>query len=320
MNSNPVPTKISDEAIEWYSKLNSGRVLPEDYKLFELWRRQSPVHEQAFADIEKLSLLLDEPARRVFAKERVDSRSVSTRKNRRRPWVLAGLSVVAASMIILWLPAMLSFWGADYATGWGERREVVLADGSIITLNTHSAVSVDFSSGRREVSLISGEVYFQVAHDAYRPFIVDTQYGHVKVTGTAFNVYAQKKRMTVTVSEGRVFVYAVGSEDSAVELIAGLQTTGDANGIAKAVTADAQQVAAWRNGLLVFTMQPLSAVVDDLNRYFHGRIVIVDPSIRHKLVSGVFDLEHPKNVLAAIEKTLDLKTINFSNTFFLLYK
>lgn len=325
MHPNPVDTKISDEAIDWFSRLGSGRASSEDHQRFEAWRRQSPIHAKAYADVEKFWASLDGPALRVYQQKNpaVSSKttgSVAVRRVTRERWLFGGLALAAAWLAVFYLPGMLRFWSSDYSTQWGERREIVLADHSLVTLNTHTAVSIDFSSERRKVSLTEGEAYFEVARDLSRPFIVETAYGVVQVTGTMFNVYAQEKRMTVTVSEGRVRVSPTGgAQGHTVELTAGQQVAGDGNGIGRIIETDARQSSAWREGLLVFTMRPLAEVVDELNRYFPGRIIIADPRIGQRIVSGAFDLTRPQEVLEAIEKTLDLTSLTLADNLILLY-
>jgi transmembrane sensor len=328
MHPNPVETAISNEAIEWFSKLHSGRVTPEDRSRFEAWQKRSPEHAKAYADVEAFWALLDKPSRQVFEQEEALSsgqtdtvpKAVSrfTRRPVRRAFV--GFSLVAAFSMLLWLPDAIRFWASDYHTRWGERRDLMLEDGSRISLNTHSALSVEFSPEQRVVKLLEGEAYFQVSHNPDRPFTVLTAHGAAVVTGTAFNVYERDDRMTVTVTEGRVRVYVEGAEDRAVELSAGSQANCDEQGIGPVLRVDALQALAWREGLLMFNLQSLSAVVDELNRYFPGKIMIADPRIRERIVSGAFDLTRPQDVLTAIEKTLGLKSLNVSGALTLLYQ
>lgn len=364
MHSNPVETTISDEAVEWFSRLHSGRATEEDRQEFEAWRNQSPLHAEAYADVEKFWSLLDEPARRVFEREemprradRVSHETWAEPENRkregksghteivrsagrrslasgRRPQVSslpaprrmpirriwAGFVLAAVLAMLLWLPGALRFWTSDYHTGWGERRKIALDDGSLVSLNTHSALSIEFSPEQRVIKLLEGEAYFQVSHDSDRPFVVVTSHGVAEVTGTAFNVYEQSGRMTVTVSEGRVRVYPEGGESRAVELTAGLEVSGDGREIGPVLRVDVQQKLAWREGLLVFSMQPLAAVVDELNRYLPGKIMVADPRIRERIVSGAFDLTQPQDVLTAIEKTLGLDSLNLPGSLTLLYQ
>lgn len=331
MHQTPVETQLSDEAIEWFSKLNSGQATPEDRGRFEAWRKLSPVNAQAYADVEKFWALLDEPAQRVFEQEearggmkpraaRPHCKAVSPFFGKPLGRALAGLSLAAVLAVYLGLPGALRFWNADYRTPWGERLDVTLEDGSRVTLNTHSALSVEFTPERRMVKLVEGEAYFQVKHNPTRPFVVGTTYGVVQVTGTAFNVYQQNERMTVTVSEGRVRVYTKGAEHQAVELTAGLQSSADARGIGPGMRVDTRQALVWRQGLMVFNLQPLSAVVDELNRYLPAKIVVADPRIGTRIVSGAFDLTQPRDILSAIEKTLGLSTLNLSGALTLIYQ
>ncbi|MGH8556296.1 MAG: FecR family protein [Methylococcales bacterium] len=323
-------TSISDQAIEWFSKLRSGHATPEDRGRFEVWRKLSPLHAKAYTDIEKFWLLLDKPARRVFEQKEArvchqskvgsDTREAVSRIAKRPVRrAFAGFAAAAVSMFI-WLPGVLYFWTSDYHTRWGERREFALEDGSRISLNTHSALSVEFSPHQRVIRLREGEAYFRVSHNPARPFLVVTAHGVAKVTGTAFNVREQDERMTVTVSEGRVRVYTDGAEDQAAELTAGLQASGDAQGIGPVVRVDTLQAPVWREGLLVFNMQPLAAVVGELNRYLPGRLMLADPRIRERIVSGAFDLTRPEDILAAIEKTLGLSSLNLSSALTILYQ
>jgi transmembrane sensor len=233
---------------------------------------------------------------------------------------LAGFALAAVLTMLFWLPGALRFWTSDYHTGWGERRKIALDDGSLVSLNTHSALSIEFSPEQRVIKLLEGEAYFQVSHDSDRPFVVVTSHGVAEVTGTAFNVYEQSGRMTVTVSEGRVRVYPEGGESRAVELTAGLEVSGDGREIGPVLRVDVQQKLAWREGLLVFSMQPLAAVVDELNRYLPGKIMVADPRIRERIVSGAFDLTQPQDVLTAIEKTLGLDSLNLPGSLTLLYQ
>jgi transmembrane sensor len=320
MHPDPVETGISDEAIEWFSKLRSGLATPEDHARFEAWVRADPLHAKAYTDVEKFWALLDEPAQRVFERENAAAGQEVPRPAKSRRRFFAALALAAMVAALPYAADALRFWTSDHHTRRGERREIALQDGSRITLNTHSALTVEFSPRQRVIELLEGEAYFQVAHDPDRPFIVATGHGSARVTGTAFDVYEQDERMTVTVSEGRVRVYAEGAEDRAVELTAGLQASGNRNGIGPALRVDARQVSAWRSGLLTFDMRPLAAVIEELNRYLPDRIVIVDSRIRERVVSGTFDLSRPRDVLAAIEDTLKLGSLKLPGPLILLYQ
>lgn len=324
----PVETAVSDTAIAWFSKLNSGAASAADHAQFEAWRGQHPAHAQAYADIERFWTLLDAPAQRVFEQAQAPlpvPRPLGRQRRqpvRRAKWwrLLSGMALAASLLLALDVADTLRFWASDYHTPQGERREFTLADGTRVALNSHSALSVAYSDAQRRVNLLAGEAYFQVARNPARPFVVATAHGNAQVTGTAFNVYAQAQRTTVTVSEGRVKVYNPEDPSRSLELTADQQASSDGRSLSPVAVVDAQQTSAWRSGLLIFNMQPLATVVDELNRHLAGRILITDPRIRELVVSGAFDLSSPQDVLTAIEKTLGLKSFKFSGLLTLLYR
>lgn len=325
MHTNPMETPISNEAIEWFSKLHSNAATPEDIERFDAWRALNPKHAEAYADVERLWAWLEKPAQIVFNREKARDRlplrtAASTRKpahtslfeRRLARLSFTGVSLATVLLLCTWLPGALRFWNSDYHTEWGERRELTLDDGSQITLNTHTALSVEFSPQQRVITLLEGEAYFQVTHNRTRPFFVITDHGVTRVTGTAFDVHEQDEQMTVTVSEGHVKVYHSGAEEQVVELSVDLQTTCKTYGDCPVKPIDAQQASTWKSGLLVFKLQPLESVVDELNRYIPGKIMIADPRIRQRIVSGAFNLNNSQDILSALEKNLNLHVLNLS--------
>ncbi len=85
------------------------------------------------------------------------------------------------------------FWPQTYATGIGEQRSIVLADGSTVDLNSRSKIRIRFSSERRGVELIEGQALFKVAKDHARPFVVDSDGTRVRAVGTQFDVYRKRR-------------------------------------------------------------------------------------------------------------------------------
>src|SRR6185436_786660 len=114
--------------------------------------------------------------------------------------IAAGLSVLA---VALWI--MGAFGWERVATAAAERRELVLADGSVVQLAPGSKVSVRLQPHMRRIVLSRGEAFFRVARDG-RPFIVETEYATARATGTAFAVEREGDTVVVTVAEGKVAV------------------------------------------------------------------------------------------------------------------
>lgn len=317
MHPDPIRPEVSDQAIEWFARCRAGE-LPETQRArFKAWLAADPEHARAFADIERFWGGLDAPARRAYANSAMHGSKPGSIRRRLRLAPL-GLAFAAGLALALWLPPALRFRISDHRTDWGERRELTLPDGTRITLNTHTALSVDFSSALRTVRLAEGEAYFEVARDTARPFVVLADSGEVRVTGTAFNLRDDGDRMTVTVAEGRVRITPSRGQAN-VEVAAGYRVSSGGSGSPTVGPAD-PGAGAWRDGLLAFEGQPLAAVVSELNRYSPSVIVIADPRIRSRIVSGVFDLNRPEGIRSAIEKTLHLASVQISPALTLLYQ
>jgi transmembrane sensor len=197
-------------------------------------------------------------------------------------------------------------------TDTGESRVVVLQDKSVMHLNTRSDVVVQLSRWERHIELVSGEVFFEVAPDAKRPFVVRSGWVSARALGTKFAVTKRGDATLVTVAEGRVLVAeqsvnpsSVPIETRAAELGAGEQALAAPRGISKA-RVDAQAVLAWRDGKLVFDGDSLGKVVEEFNRYNPTPIVIADPAVAKRRVSGVFSVHDPESLMQFLERSGDV--------------
>lgn len=273
--SEPQPlTDLSDDAIDWQVLLQSGNASQADRERYQRWRGLSAEHLAAAEEAEALwgDLGHTQAAMQL------------PKVPRRRHWG----SAIAASL----LAAMLGYGGwqqapallADYHTSTGERRTITLEDGSKVTLNSASALSVNFSGERRTVSLKAGEALFEPAADP-RPFVVDSGAEAVQGSDAVFSVRRQGSVNSVVVSRGEA---QVGERRVAV-------------------SPDAQAQTAWQRGKLIFNGRPLREVIAELERYQHGRILISDSQVGALQVSGVFDLNDPHALLRTLEQRYALK-------------
>ncbi|NIB40562.1 DUF4880 domain-containing protein [Pseudomaricurvus alkylphenolicus] len=213
-----------------------------------------------------------------------------------------------------------------YATAIGELRVTRLPDGSMVTINTDSQIQVDFNDQERKIRLLRGEAHFDVAHNSDRPFKVFAGEGMVKAVGTAFSVKLDSKEIEVVVTEGRVDLASRVDLDPAPGRIAPMgrtlmssrelrkvaslevgQTATMRNEVTAVTPAASVDVAAqvlkivdrldsselerqlaWQQGYLVFAGEPLSQVVEDVNRYMPVTIEIADPQLRDLRIGGRF--------------------------------
>lgn len=220
-----------------------------------------------------------------------------------------------------------------YATGIGEIRTITLEDGSTVDLNTRTEVSVDFSRDQRVVTLIAGQAFFRVAHDAERPFLVDSGSAQIRAVGTEFDVYRKATDAVVTVVEGKVAVTApalaglagtsaagtveqrsdaaglVDGESRAVLLGAGDQMTVTSAGLQPIVRANIATAMAWTEGQIIFEAAPLTRVAEEFNRYNERPLVIASSGVPSFHVSGVFFSTDPASLIQFLRDRPDLRVV-----------
>lgn len=296
-----VDIALSDQAIEWLVLLHSGKASEADRAAFRAWREQSVDHALAADEAETIWQGLGVVGNDARSKDGARRRATT----RRALLGSAGLMLVGAAAYRTGLLGPAIF--ADYSTGTGEQRAEILPDGTTVRLNAKTALSVDFTAGKRSLVLHHGQATFIVAHDAARPFVVAAANGWTQAIGTVFDVDMRPAEIVVTVVEGTV---AVSTDDGSGERImasADHQVRYAAGHIAKASTVDAESETAWRRGKLIFNGKPLGDVIAEIRRYRGGEIVILNDRLRALKVTGVFDLSDPDAILQTIEATLPVR-------------
>lgn len=221
--------ELKQQAIEWLVLLRSDDMSEAETHAFADWLSQDILHAEAFAKAEDLfnAMIIAAQSPRVIAPVLVESKkpdnntlSVTHRKQTkptRRPspkrylcWLALPLALAAAWLfaVALVLPTqshLLDDYLSDYHTNTGEQRDIQLADGSQILLNTNTAVSVDYQQSLRQITLHHGQARFTVAKDAQRPFEIKSGGLTVRALGTVFDVYQQESGdIDVTVQEHAV--------------------------------------------------------------------------------------------------------------------
>ena len=184
----------------------------------------------------------------------------------------------------------LSVWQYDYVVPWGQTRTVALADGSSVTMKGGTALNVRVSaSGVRTVALARGEAFFDVVHDAARPFLVDAGSAVIQDLGTGFSVERNGQSGTVSVDHGTVKVAAAGHADvlsGGEQVRFGLYDLGDKNRI------DTDTIAEWRRGLYIAQDKPLGDVLGDLDDDRPGHIIVTDAALKERRINAVVQLDH----------------------------
>jgi transmembrane sensor len=238
------------------------------------------------------------------------SRSQATRRfGRLARFGGLGVAMAASLFAIVAGPGMLRNLQSDYATGTAEIRTVMLEDGSKVTLAPESAITVVYSNERRKIRLLGGDSFFDVAANPERPFVVTADDVNTTVLGTGFEVLRGKSGVDVAVEHGRVRVDYTSDEQSllAATLDAGQSVHVDwagGNGAGQMARGDkpVTHVAPWRQKQLIARDQPLGAVVDQLRRYYAGKIVVLGDALSDETVTGVYNLSDPLEALYGVAR------------------
>ncbi len=204
-----------------------------------------------------------------------------------------------------------------FQTEVAEVKNVQLADGSRVQLNSDSIMAVTFTKDSRRIELANGEAHFEVAKDAARPFRVRAGGLEVVAIGTVFDVDALPSRTNVTLIEGRVEVHVLNSSaaHTPVEtLLPGQQLAMASDGTLdrKSVT-HLESVTAWQRGMIDLDDKPLGEALVEINRYARTKIAIADPSLASKHISGLFRTGDTDTIVSALEQFFGLKANRRSN-------
>lgn len=295
---------VSDEAIDWTVRLASASATDDDRAAFAAWLDRSPAHTDAAA--EAASIMVDIGTTRQADEYRSIGAAIRpspiSRGFDRRAIILGGATAaVAVGVIASGAFGPPSGLYADYATAIGNRKCISLEDGSVVWLNTATALSVAFSDSERRLRLHAGEALFEVAKDKARPFIVNSCGGETRAIGTTYSVRQRGAISDVVVAEGIVEVRNGGD---AIRLAAGQQVAyGD--GIQSPVRlADSVAMTAWSRGKLIFNQRPLGEVAEELERYQLGKVVVRGERLRRLEVTGVFELDGTKALLWSISAAI----------------
>jgi transmembrane sensor len=300
-----------DAALSWLSLLHD-QPTAIDQARFSHWLHADPAHAEAYAQAQVMWELSEEPAAKLAAEDAAALeallKAMDAPKRRTLPRWSAGLAAAACLVLMVgvglgWKPQRwVDDLGADYVSAPGQVRTVTLADQSLVTLDADSAIAVHFANGERHVQLRRGAAFFQVTHTG-EPFVVDGGRGETRVLGTQFEVRLQPAGARVTVLSGRVGVKA-SAELPQQMLTAGQRVSYDQTHTSEPQAVDSENQLAWRQGWLNYYRTPLADVIDDLSRYYPGRIVVLNDQLAAKKVSGSFPSKDPQAVLAALKSVV----------------
>jgi transmembrane sensor len=332
--------EVRERACDWLSRLDKG-ASDEDMAQLVQWMEEDAFHTKMLINMAVMwdhSEILSELSE-IFP---LAEKQVAPRQ-RRRPGmsfafvVLASIALVISAFIGM---KTLDKWNrtyvlnATYETVVGERRQINLSDGSVVTLNTNTKVRFSFDKHERNVFLEHGEGFFTVAKDASRPFRVHAGSRVVEAVGTAFTVQhtAGVRELEVLVTEGKVKFLELAAQDAAAKAesdersdVAKSEEMVDnviplAVGERLTIADEVQEIErdqlapdeveaklAWRVGMLVFQGEPLEKVLQEVGRYTTVKLE-ADESIRDIRIDGLFRAGDIDGLLVSMEKNFNVSS------------
>ena len=229
---------------------------------------------------------------------------------RRRQWSLAAALLLLLCGLAGWI-TWRAWVDPSYTTGVGEQRVVRLDDGTRLSLNSGTRVVITYSDTERRVELVRGEAFFEVAHNAARPFIVTAGDQQVVAIGTTFVVRYEAARTAITLLEGSVKVSP--ATDMGLTLAPGERVTFAAGGSRRLDEPKIEAVTAWRRGEVMLDSTQLEEAVAELNRYDKNTLIIDDPQIATLSISGIYHAGDSRGFAHTIAKLYGLEIIEQSN-------
>ena len=337
-------TERSEAAGAWCLRIARAPLLADEQSEFDLWLASDATHAAAFEralDVwDALHAIEGEPeiiAMRANALEAVRDANMRrwSRDTTPRRWRWA---VATAACLLLALT--FAIWPGQsgpvvYATGIGERRTLLLADGSGLSLDAETRVEVSLAGDRRMLRLLAGRAKFDVKKDAARPFTVTAGGQTVVATGTAFSVELIGDQVHVILYEGKVAVVRGdppsvprlleikrNPQKGAIGLVPGRELIArvDAPVAPEIVETDVTRSLAWEGGQLSFVDEPLSAVVERLNRYGSSKILVGDRRAAAIEINGVFNAGDTQAFVDAVQLAYGLEARRSGDATVLVHK
>lgn len=302
-DSGPIDRAVLEEAARWYVRLQGDEAAGASSSQAQSWQHwldEAPAHRRAWERVRSLqSRMGSVPA--DIAVPTLKARASGTTSRRgafKTLGLVLGAGALGAAGWRVFEQAPWQVWGAACRTGTGERRSYRLADGSMLALNTGSAVDVVFDEQTRLLRVHEGEILVATHPDPgsmVRPFVVQTRQGRLTALGTRFIVRQMDGVTRLTVLEHAVLAQPAQASSQAVKVEAGQQLLLSVDKAGELQAASAYEDA-WSRGMLVALDWRLDEFLRELGRYAPG-VLTCDSAVAALKVSGVFRLDQPEAVL-----------------------
>jgi len=291
--------EIDDEAADWAARVDGRELDADQDPELRTWLAGDARRAGAFLRAQAAISFLDRGRALAGADQAIEPK----RPSRRALLTGAGGAVAAA---VTGGAVFLTSRHQRLDTRLGEIRRVPLADGSLVAINTTTALDVTMKPKSRQIMLRRGEAWFQVAKDVERPFVVSAGRVRVRAVGTAFSVRRDGDGVNVMVTEGVVETWVEGQTGPRQRLAAGnrIQLVGYTAPVVAESPSEIERSLAWRNGEIALDGESLGDAAGQFNRYNSRQIVIDDADLARERFVGLFRTNEPESFAAAVAATI----------------
>ena len=332
--STPIPSakpiaiapNVAKCAVEWLIQWQSADDAELTWQQILQWRQLNAEHEKAWLHIEKMnekfglfsanqhSYIAHNTLASTLPHNLQDNLPSSAEKAKgydlssRRDAIklLSAFFVVGSSSWLANQQKPWQKWLADYQTDIGEQQQITLLDGSKVTLNTNTAININYTDTACNITLIKGELYVKSAEKSTRKqtLIVHVAQGQVQPIGTRFTVRQTANESHVAVFDGAVKIKPLNNTEGVILNAGNRLYFTDKKWSVKSAASESQ--AAWTQGMIVVSNMSLNDFLLELNRYRYG-VIQCDPAIGQLKISGTYPINHAEHVLQTLTYALPIK-------------
>lgn len=301
----------------------------EKDKFWKNWEKQHPELQDQLEEAKKL-LLEIKPKERSFSRDQVDikwsqlkseitTRSLGERRMRSKRSIWFQYAAIVGFLLVssVFLMDHLGFFTPEptiYATGYGQKAEFTLPDGSVVRMNANTRISVPEWDDERSLSIIYGEAFFKIQKTptAAKPkFTVHTGDMNIAVLGTQFNVKKRKEEVQVMLTEGKINIDL--PDNSAYEMKPGEMATYLPGKELELIDATSSKSLGWLRGELSLDNITLEELGDIIQEQYGKKLIIEDPALKTRKLRGSVSDNDLGIVLRVLESSLGVQTIEQQN-------
>lgn len=280
-----------EEAAAWLAALDAGSTTREE---FDAWRAADTRRAIAFAQVVDA---FEQIERLRVVHDPLPKPSRFNRRSLLRGGVLAGGAAVAGGMV-----AMQAAAREHASTGIGERRTVVLEDGTRVALNTATRISWRIKDGTRALWLEDGEIGLDVRAQAGPSLRLSANGMRFDLKPGIFNARREPESVALLVLKG-----TANADNAPVAEGALARAIGRDVAVQPAEAVAIDRARSWKNGQLVFEGESLDFVVAEFNRYLGNKLVVADPKLSRVRLGGRFTNTDPAELLKALRSSFGIQ-------------